>query len=177
MHFQKRQLAISTALSLPLCTFCSFPIGKWNCGGWKRLTALLVDSAKWLFVDDLCLRVIPGATEFQQASETSITIRIVIPHCIYAYVHSSWWWTLSKQLHICAGSFVSLLRVSFLWLICCVELSNPQRHVASLFFAVFTFSSSFCRHVTSSCPLRVRPYPAWDELDSICVFLSLLPRH
>lgn len=142
MHFRKRQITISTSLSLPLCTFCSFPRGKWNCGGWKRLTALLVDSAKWLFVDDLCLRVISGATEFQQASEASITIRIV-RHCIYAYVHSSWWWTTSKQLHIRTGSFVSLLRVSFLWLICCVELSNPQRHVASLFLQYSPFPLRF----------------------------------
>lgn len=144
---------------------------------WKSLTALLVDSAEWLFVDDLCLRVIPGAAEFQQASEASITFRTVILHCIYAYVHSSWWWTISKQLHICAGSFVSLLRVSFLWLICCVELSNPQRHVASLFLQYSPFPLRF---------VDMEQVLAHWELDlgwaGFCVFpdgriLSALPIH
>lgn len=69
------------------------------------------------------------------------------------------------------GGFVLLLIFSFLWLIFCVELSNPQRPITPLTFARFTFSPLLCRDVVSTHSLKdLDHYPACIELDSIWAF-------
>lgn len=86
------------------CTFCSFPTGKWNWRGLEEIEFAEVDSAKWLFMDDLCL--LGGNSRrsyrsWQNVWSHFIPIRI-INHGLCGFLQSRQWWTRNPKAWVWA---------------------------------------------------------------------------